>query len=53
MNNWEQRFELFRGDCIERMKLMGDNSIDFVLTDIPYNAVNRQSNIRQRRTMVY
>ena len=44
MNNWEKRFELFRCDCIERMRMMGDNSIDFTLTDIPYDAVNRQSN---------
>ena len=44
MNNWEKRFELFRCDCIERMKFMGDNSVDFTLTDIPYNAVNRESN---------
>lgn len=44
MNNWEKRFELFRCDCIERMKLMSDNSIDFTLTDIPYDAVNRKSN---------
>lgn len=44
MNNWEQRFELFRCDCIEQMRMMADNSIDFTLTDIPYDAVNRKSN---------
>lgn len=44
MNNWEKRFELFRCDCIERMRVMVDNSIDFTLTDIPYDAVNRESN---------
>lgn len=44
MNNREQRFELFRGDCIERMRVMADNSIDFTLADIPYDAVNRKSN---------
>ena len=35
MNNWEKGFELFRCDCIERMRVMVDNSIDFTLTDIP------------------
>lgn len=44
MNNWEKRFELFRCDCIERMRVMADNSIDFTLTDIPYGVVNRESN---------
>ena len=44
MNNWEKGFELFRCDCIERMRVMVDNSIDFTLTDIPYDAVNRKSN---------
>lgn len=44
MNNWEKRFELFRCDCIERMRVMVDNSVDFTLTDIPYDAVNRKSN---------
>lgn len=44
MNNWEKRFELFRCDCIERMRAMVDNSVDFTLTDIPYDAVNRRSN---------
>lgn len=37
-------FELHNGNCIEEMKKMGERCVDFTLTDIPYNAVNRQSN---------
>ena len=37
-------FELYNGNCIEEMKKMGENCVDFTLTDIPYNAVNRESN---------
>ena len=33
-----------QGDCLELMKDIPDKSVDFVLTDIPYDAVNRQSN---------
>ena len=36
--------KLILGDCIKEMKTMPDNSIDFTLTDIPYNAVSRESN---------
>ena len=36
--------KIINGDCIDGMKQMGDNSVDFTLTDIPYNVVNRQSN---------
>ena len=32
------------GDCLELMKELPDESIDFTLTDIPYGVVNRQSN---------
>lgn len=35
---------IIHGDCIEVMRDMDDNSVDFTLTDIPYNAVNRDSN---------
>ena len=38
------RIKPFNGDCIEEMKKMGDRCVDFTLTDIPYNAVNRESN---------
>ena len=34
----------FNGDCIEKMKLIDDESVNFTLTDIPYNVVNRSSN---------
>lgn len=36
--------DLKQGDCLELMKNMPDNSVNFTLTDIPYNAVNRLSN---------
>lgn len=31
-------------DCIQGMEEMDSNSVDFTLTDIPYNVVNRTSN---------
>lgn len=31
-------------DCIEGMQSMKNDSVDFTLTDIPYNAANRESN---------
>lgn len=36
--------QLIYGDCLEKMKDIPDKSIDMVLTDIPYNEVNRKSN---------
>jgi DNA modification methylase len=36
--------DLRLGDCLEIMKSIPDKSIDLVLTDIPYNGVNRESN---------
>lgn len=36
--------KLILGDCIKEMRTMSDNSVDFTLTDIPYNAVSRESN---------
>lgn len=35
---------LWQGDCMELMKNIPDGSVDFVLTDIPYDTVNRSSN---------
>lgn len=34
---------LLHGDCLEMMRLLHDNSVDAVVTDPPYNAVNRAS----------
>jgi len=31
-------------DCMKVMPTMADNSVDFTLTDIPYNEVNRADN---------
>ena len=35
---------LWQGDCLELMKNIPDGSVDLVLTDIPYDGVNRKSN---------
>jgi len=35
---------IYNIDCMIGMKFIEDNSIDFILTDIPYNVVNRKSN---------
>lgn len=35
---------LFNDDCINIMKDMDDNCVDFTLTDIPYDMVNRADN---------
>lgn len=35
---------MFNADCIDIMSKMDDNCVDFTLTDIPYDAVNRDSN---------
>ena len=37
-------YKLLHGDCLELMQKIPDNSVNFCLTDIPYNAVNRESN---------
>ena len=37
-------YKLYQGDCLELLKDIPDKSVDLVLTDIPYNAVNRASN---------
>lgn len=37
-------YKLLHGDCLVLMKNIPDNSIDLVLTDIPYGEVNRESN---------
>lgn len=36
--------KLINYDCMKIMPEMPDNSVDFTLTDIPYDAVNRMSN---------
>ena len=36
--------KLLQGDCMELMKNIPNESIDLVLTDIPYNVVNREDN---------
>jgi DNA modification methylase len=39
----ETLIKLLHGDCLELIKDIPDNSIDCVLTDIPYNEINRKS----------
>lgn len=36
--------KVIQGDCLEVMKQMPDKCVDLVLTDIPYDAVNRETN---------
>lgn len=36
--------QIFNKNCIDYMATMDDMSVDFTLTDIPYDAVNRKSN---------
>lgn len=33
--------QFYNCDCIELMKSLPDNSVDLILTDIPYDGVNR------------
>lgn len=35
--------KIHHGDCLDLMKDIPDNSIDMVLTDIPYNSVNMKT----------
>ena len=35
---------IFHGDCMQIMRTLPSGLVDFTLTDIPYNAVNRESN---------
>lgn len=35
--------QFWRGDCLELMADIPDGSVDMVLTDVPYNEVNRKS----------
>lgn len=36
--------DLLHGDCMVKMQSMLNDSVDFTLTDIPYNVVNRKDN---------
>lgn len=36
--------KIYHTDCMAFMQQMAENAVDFSLTDIPYNAVNRSSN---------
>lgn len=35
---------MFNADCLDIMAKMDDGSVDFTLTDIPYDSVNRKNN---------
>ena len=39
-----ENYKLLHGDCLERMKEIPDGGVDLILTDIPYDGVNRESN---------
>ena len=36
--------KIYNEDCIKGMTQMENDSVDFTLTDIPYDVVNRDSN---------
>ena len=36
---------LWHGDCLKLMKNIPDGGVDFVLTDIPYDGVNREETL--------
>lgn len=40
----EPGYTLITGDCIDAMRAMQAGSVDAVVTDVPYNEVNRESN---------
>ncbi len=40
--------KIYNIDCMDAMKNMGDNSVDFILTDIPYDGVNRSDSSKNR-----
>lgn len=44
INNMNNNIILHNGDCVEYMKTMDKKSVDLLLTDIPYNEVNRKDN---------
>ena len=39
----DQPFTVHLGDCVEVMRTLPDNSVDMVLTDMPYGVVSRSS----------
>lgn len=40
----EKRVKIINNDCMKVMPAMGNDSVDFTLTDIPYSEVNRADN---------
>ena len=44
INDMNSNITLHNGDCVEYMKAMDKKSVDLLLTDIPYNEVNRKDN---------
>lgn len=36
--------KLINGDCLQGIQKLHDKSVDLILTDIPYDSVNRESN---------
>ena len=44
MNGFMEYNTVHHGDCLKIMKCFSDKSIDLILTDIPYDVVNRKDN---------
>ena len=34
------RYELYNGDCLEILKNISDESIDMIVTDVPYSVIS-------------
>jgi len=48
-------YTLYLGDCLEKMKEIEDNSIDMILTDLPYgvlNPSNKSAKLQTRRKKI-
>ena len=40
MDGISQRFDLYFGDCLEKMKNIEDGSVDLILCDLPYGTTD-------------
>ena len=43
-NEVKNGYFLFEGDCLDKMKIIGNKSVDLILTDLPYGVTNQNKN---------
>ena len=43
-NEVKNEYFLFEGDCLDKMKMIDDKSVDLILTDLPYGVTNQNKN---------